>query len=104
MIPPLHFGDALEVAVRVLRERHDDGERKEEIDRNEEREERRQIEPDEDVLQRDRDVEGRDERVVVGRFRRRDGDEFAQQEEAQHREEDEQCVLPDREGDREDDD
>ena len=70
--PPLHLGDALEIAVRVLRERHDDGQRQEEIDRNEEREERRQVKPDEDVLQRDRDVEGRDERVVVGRLRRRD--------------------------------
>lgn len=80
------------------------GQREEQVRRNEERREVREVEADERVLHGNRDVERDDERIVVGGLRRRDRDELPQQEEADEREEDEKRCLAEREGDREDDD
>ena len=104
MTPHCSLGDALEIALRVLRHGHDDGQREEQVRRNEERREVREVEADERVLHGNRDVERDDERIVVGGLRRRDRDELPQQEEADEREEDEKRGLAEREGDREDDD
>jgi hypothetical protein len=100
---PLDLRGPLEESERIVGERADDGDREEDVDRDEHREGVDEAHADEHVLHRQDHEEGEQEGAVVGAPRVGEGDELAQREERDEAEQKRRAERPRDPGDPEQD-
>ncbi|KAG1462546.1 hypothetical protein G6F57_013931 [Rhizopus arrhizus] len=84
--PPLHLRRALQVVGGITADGRQDRQEQERVDRNQQRVPAVPVDPHQVVLPRQHDVERGQQRVVVARAGRRQGDELAQREQRDDRE------------------
>ncbi|KAG0934851.1 hypothetical protein G6F31_016032 [Rhizopus arrhizus] len=84
--PPLHLRRALQVVGGITADGRQDRQEQERVDRNQQRVHAVPVDPHQVVLPRQHDVERGQQRVVVARAGRRQGDELAQREQRDDRE------------------
>ena len=101
---PLHLGDPRQEVLRLARQHGDERQQQEAVDRDRDREEPVPVVPEQHVLQRQEQVEGGGERIMVRRRRRRQRGELAQAPEGDEREEEDRRQRPGEEGEAEDGD
>ncbi len=99
---PLDFRGSLQEVVRDALQNRKYRQEKESVDRDQDGQHRLPVDPDQPILQRDEEVEGRGDGRMVARMGRRQREELAQAIEGHEREQDERDAFAEEEGDSED--